>query len=74
MWVETVGQTGAVVGTATQTNGAFSFYCLPQKGIYDLTIKAKGYAPDSKSGIKFTNGPADELHLPAFQLTPAGRL
>ena len=73
MRVETVGQMGAVEGTGTQTNGAFSFYCLPQKGIYDLTIKTKGYAPYSKSGIKFTNGPADELHLPAFQLTPAGR-
>jgi protocatechuate 3,4-dioxygenase beta subunit len=74
MRVETVGEMGALEGTGTQTNGAFSFYCLPQKGFFDLTIKAKGYAPDSKSGIKFTNGPTDELHLPAFQLTPAGRL
>ena len=75
MRVESIGQMGAVEGTGTQTNGAFSFYCLPRKGIiFNLTIKAKGYAPEFKSGIKFTNGPADELHLPAFQLNPTGRL
>ena len=73
MRVETVGQMGVLEGTGTLTNGAFSFYCLPRKGIFNLTIKAKGFTPEFKSGIKFTNGPADELHLPAFQLTPAGR-
>ena len=74
MRVETAGQMGALEGTGTLTNGAFSFYCLPRKGIFDLTIKANGYTPEFKSGIKFTNGPADELHLPSFQLKPAGRL
>jgi protocatechuate 3,4-dioxygenase beta subunit len=70
----TAGQMGALEGTGTQTNGAFSFYCLPQKGVFDLTIKAKGYDPEFKSGIKFTNGPEDEIHLPSFQLKPANRL
>jgi hypothetical protein len=68
MRVETTGQMGALEGTGTGTNGAFSFYCLPQKGIFNLTIKAKGYDPEFNSRIKFTNGPADELHLPPFQL------
>jgi protocatechuate 3,4-dioxygenase beta subunit len=75
MLVETIGQMGALEGTGTQTNGAFSFYCLPQKGIiFSLTIKAQGYNTEFKSGIKFTNGPTDELHLPSFQLKPASRL
>jgi protocatechuate 3,4-dioxygenase beta subunit len=74
MSVETARQMGAMEGTGTLTNGAFSFYCLPRKGIFDLTIKAKGYDTEFKSGIKFTNGPADELHLPSFQLKPASRL
>jgi protocatechuate 3,4-dioxygenase beta subunit len=73
MRVETVGQMGALEATGTQTNGAFSFYCLPQKGIFNLTIKAKGYDQEFKSDIKFTNGPSDELHLPPFQLEPASR-
>ncbi len=74
MRVETVGQLGAVEGTGTQTNGAFSFYCLPQKGTFDLTVKADGYKTGFKSDIKFTNELTDELHLPSFQLKPASRL
>jgi len=73
MRVETAGQMGAVEGTGTDTNGEFSFYCLPQKGIFDLTIKAKGFNTEFKSGIKFTNERTDELHLPSFQLKPASR-
>ncbi len=73
MWVETTGQMGTLVNTSTQTNGAFSFYCLPQKGIYDLTIKAVGCYTEFKSDIQFTNGTADELHLPSIQLKPADR-
>jgi protocatechuate 3,4-dioxygenase beta subunit len=74
MRVETATPMGALEGTSTLTNGAFSFYCLPRKGIiFELTIKAKGYAPGFKSDIKFTDGPADELRLPAFRLKPAGR-
>jgi protocatechuate 3,4-dioxygenase beta subunit len=73
MRVETVGQMGDMEATGTQTNGAFSFYCLPQKGIFNLTIKAKGYDQEFKSDIKFTNELTDELHLPPFQLKPASR-
>jgi protocatechuate 3,4-dioxygenase beta subunit len=72
MRVETAGQMGALVGTGTQTNGSFSFYALPRQGIYNLTIKAKGYNTEYKSGIKFTNELTDELHLPSFRLMPVG--
>jgi protocatechuate 3,4-dioxygenase beta subunit len=74
MRLETVTQMSALVGTGTQTNGAFSFYCLPRNGTYNVSIKAKGYAPGFKLGIKFTNELTDELHLPSFQLKPAGGL
>jgi len=73
MRLEAVTLMSAVEGTGTQTNGAFSFYCLPRKGSYNVTIKAKGYTPGFKLGIKFTNELTDELHLPAFQLNPADR-
>ena len=72
MSLETAGQMGALVGTGTHTNGAFSFYCLPHKGIYTVTIQAKGYTIGLKSGIQFTNELTDELHLPSFRLIPVG--
>jgi len=73
MSVETDGQMGAVVATVTHTNGAFSIYCLPRKEMFDLTIKAKGYDPGFKSGIKFTNDLTDKLQLPSVLLKPTGR-
>lgn len=73
MRLETVTLMSVVEGTGTQTNGTFSFYCLPLKGTFNVTIKAKGYTPGYKLGIKFTNELTDELHLPPFQLKPASR-